>query len=48
MSKNPYEILHLDEDASFNEIKERYLHLQKNLHPDKQPLENYEMTKKLF
>lgn len=48
MSRNPYEILHLEEDASYDEIKERYRHLTKNLHPDKQSLENYQITKKLF
>ena len=45
---NPYEILHLGEDASYSEIKERYRHLTRYLHPDKQPLENYQHTKKLF
>ena len=48
MSKNPYQILHLEEDASYEEIKERYRHLTRSLHPDKQPLENYQATKKLF
>lgn len=48
MSNNPYEILHLEEDATYDEIKERYRHLTRSLHPDKQPLENYQMTKKLF
>ncbi len=48
MSRSPYEILHLEEDATYDEIKERYRHLTKNLHPDKQPLENYQITKKLF
>lgn len=48
MSKNPYEILHLEEDASYEDIKERYRHLTRTLHPDKQPVENYLITKKLF
>ena len=48
MSKNPYEILHLEEDASYDEIKERYRHLTRNLHPDKQPLENYQASKQIF
>jgi DnaJ-class molecular chaperone len=48
MSKNPYEILHLEEDATYDEIKERYRHLTRSLHPDKQPLENYQITKRLF
>jgi DnaJ homolog subfamily C member 9 len=48
MSINPYEILHLEEDATYDEIKERYRHLTRSLHPDKQPLENYQITKRLF
>lgn len=48
MNQNPYHILHLDEDATYEEIRERYKHLTKNLHPDKQPLENYQMAKKHF
>ena len=48
MSKNPYEILQLEEDATYDEIKERYRHLTRNLHPDKQPLENYQASKQHF
>lgn len=38
MNKNPYEILHLEEDASYDDIKDRYRHLTRTLHPDKQPV----------
>lgn len=38
MNQNPYKVLNLQDDSSYEEIKERYLHLSKNLHPDKQPL----------
>ena len=41
MSKDPYKVLELPEEASFEQIKDRYRHLSKHLHPDKQPLENY-------
>ena len=48
MNNNPYQILHLDEDATYEEIKERYRQLTRYLHPDKQPIENYEATTVLF
>ena len=37
MIRNPYEVLHLSEEASYEEIKSRYKHLTKLIHPDKQP-----------
>lgn len=48
MNNNPYEILHLSEDATYDEIKERYRHLTIHLHPDKQPLANYQLAHKHF
>jgi DnaJ-class molecular chaperone len=48
MNKNPYSILNISEDASKDEIKNSYIHLSRNLHPDKQPLENYQMAKEHF
>jgi DnaJ-class molecular chaperone len=38
MNQNPYSILNISEDATYEEIKDSYLHLSRNLHPDKQPL----------
>ena len=43
---NPYSILHLPEEATFEEIKNKYKHLSMGLHPDKQVLANYQMAKK--
>ena len=48
MNKDPYKVLELPEDASFDQIKDRYRHLSKLLHPDKQPLENYQMAQEQF
>ena len=48
MSKDPFKVLELPEDATFENIKDRYRHLSKFLHPDKQPLENYQMAQQKF
>ena len=46
--KNPYNILHLHEDCTYEELKDRYRHLSRALHPDKQPPGNYELAQKHF
>ena len=48
MEYNPYEILQLPQDATIDEIKERYRHLSLHLHPDKQPLANYQVANQYF
>lgn len=48
IQKDPYRVLELPEEATFEQIKDRYRHLSKFLHPDKQPLENYQMAQENF
>lgn len=45
---SPFEILQISEEATNDEIRERYLFMSKTFHPDKQPLENWTTTKKYF
>lgn len=45
---SPYEILQISEQSSADEIRERYLVMSRTFHPDKQPLENWNITKKYF
>jgi DnaJ-class molecular chaperone len=47
-SQNPYEILNLPEKADYQTIRERYYQFSKAFHPDKQPLELYEESKRYF
>ena len=42
---NPYHVLQIDETASYEEVRERFLMLSKTFHPDKQPKPNYDIAK---
>jgi DnaJ-class molecular chaperone len=45
---NPFDILQISEYSTNDEIRERYLLMSKTFHPDKQPLENWNLTKQYF